>query len=255
MQKTPRKEASSEQRLRSPPRCRRAKETHSTGTRGPLRVGFMFAASLLAACAGQSELKPFPDDWSPLATHSISECPNLQGRYQVLGSDVGLRDVCMRGATDAGYWNCSLRLDEQFRFDDPLPVITIAQPDADALVFAGLNIQGTPVEKRFSRSAGDFRCAGNRAIFTTRGSFFSDENTATGDGALATAGGLLLLRGGVRTLERALSVSTDGALVMNVSVTNTGMLFPIPFHAAFSAWIRWPSLPAPPAALSGRPAP
>lgn len=255
MQEIPHKEALPERRSRSPSRCRRAKETHSAGTRGSIRAGFMFAASLLAACAGQSELKPFPDDWSPLATHSIAECPNLQGRYQVLGSDVGLRDVCMRGAADAGSWNCSRRLDEQFRFDDPLPFIAVTQPDADTLVFAGLNIQGTPVEKRFSRSAGDFRCAGNHVIFTARGSFFSDENTSTGDGALATAGGLLLLRGGVRTLERALSVSTDEALVMNLTVTNTGVLFPIPFHAAFSAWIRWPSLPAPPATVSGRPAP
>lgn len=234
------------QRPRSEPRKFLATRTDSRDNKKmTLRVALpvLMTCCLLSACVGNSIVQPLPTAWGSPSGRMIGECPDIQGTFKSTGIDLGLQEVCRRGVFDAGNWNCSQRLDEQFRLERAVSSVRITQRDPDTVVFSGEDAGGRIVSRKFMRSNGDFVCNEKGLIFSSRGSFFSDENTkeGAGDSMLATAGGLLLLRGGVRTLEKTLYTSGDGDLIMNISLTNSGIIFPIPFNANFTAWVRWPA--------------
>lgn len=198
-------------------------------------------------------LQPPPAAWDAPSGRTVGSCPQIRGTFASEGLETGLQDLCRRGAGDAGRWNCSHRLDEQFRFPRPAATVSILQPDADTVILQGRDAAGVIVETPFSRSRGDFACDAGRLIFATRQSLFAggDSEGARAESALATLGGLMVLRGGVRILERRLHVSQEGHLVMNIMLTNAGVIFPFPFRASFSAWLKWPA--APPDAVPATP--
>ncbi len=172
------------------------------------RVVFSVLATccLLSACVGNSIVQPLPTAWGSPSGRIVGECPDIQGTFKSTGVDVGLQEICPRGVSDAGNWNCSQRLDEQFRLDRSVSLVRITQRDPDTVVFSGEDLEGRIVSKKFIRSNGDFVCNGKGLVFTSRGSLFSDENTqeASGESTLATEGGLMILRGGIRTLEKTI---------------------------------------------------
>lgn len=198
---------------------------------------------LLSACVGNNIVQPLPTTWGVPSGRLVGECPDIQGSYQSAGIDVGLQEICSRGVADAGNWNCSRRLDEQFRLERPVSLVRITQRDENTVVLSGEDSEGSVISKNFTRSKGDFSCNPRGLIFKSSGSLFSEENTPEtgGESTLATVGGLMILRGGIRTLEKTLYASEDGALIMNVSLTNAGIIFPVPFHANFTAWLQWPA--------------
>lgn len=203
----------------------------------------LLVSGLVAGCVGRSDLRPLPPDWGALSGRSLGMCPDLRGTFRAEGVEAGLQEICPRGVADAGQWHCSRRLDEQFRFERPATQVRIDQTDADSIALTAIGPEGAQGTRTFSRSRGDYACEAGGLVFRSTGSFFSDENTQSGPGesAMATIGGLMILRGGVRTLEKALYVSELGELVMNVTVTNAGVIFPLPFRASFSAWVKWPA--------------
>jgi len=205
----------------------------------------LIAPSLLAGCVGNSILRPLPNDWAAPSGRVVGMCPDLRGTFLSEGLEAGLQEICPRGVADAGRWNCSRRLDEQFGLERPATHVRIDQADADSLAFTAIDAQGTQTTRTFSRTRGDYSCEASRLVFRSTGSFFSDENAQSdpGESAMATIGGLMILRGGVRTLEKTLYVSDLGELVMNVTVTNAGVIFPLPFRASFSAWVKWRGAP------------
>lgn len=199
------------------------------------------AGCLVTGCIGTSILLPAPSTWGVPSGRTLGACPDVRGTFRSEGIEFGLKDICVRGVSAAGSWNCSHRLDEQFRMERHVPQVTITQSDADTIVFSGTDAEGRISTRKFSRSQGDFVCDTRGLTFTSSGSFFSDANRqeAPGEAAMATLGGLMILRGGMRSLEKTIYVSDTGNLIMNISVTNAGVIFPFPFRASFSAWLQW----------------
>lgn len=72
--------------------------------------------------------------------------------------------------------------------------------------------------------------------------------------AFAVISDAFFATGGIQTLKRSFSRSTDGSLLMHVERTTHGVFFAFPVNMDYSTWVTWLPEPLnenPPAAMEG----
>jgi len=198
----------------------------------------------ISACVGVDSIQAYPDGWAEITAPQIGDCPQLTGTYSVAGLRKGMDDRCGKQPGNKRFddtgWDCSIRLEDASTLGQQVDRITLSQPDSKTLIILGEASDGRRTVRTLHRDAGNFTCETPGLVISKTVSLFGGE-----DDALATIGGLMVLRGGTSRLDKVFSIAADGSLLMNVSERNQGIFFPFMFSATFSAWVQWPKERAP----------
>jgi len=200
---------------------------------------------LIGGCV-RNTIASYPDQWPPQVVVSQAQCPRLAGRYHNAGEMApGTRVSCgsnrflMRAE-----WRCDTSLSRDLAEVESNEWVELRQPDADTLVI----VSSDPVVdvKELHRSRGDFTCSARGLQRTLHASILSMGTNAPTSVPLAAFNGLNTLggiatqaSGGVRTLKRSFKTTADGSLIMDVSVSETGLFFLIPAHLKDETFVRW----------------
>ena len=202
-------------------------------------------AVLMGGCVRQTALT-YPEGWSqPLS--SRGECPHLAGRYVNAGELASgtAPALCSVGRyRRRGEWHCDTSLSRNLADIESGGWMQVRQPDDDTLVIVSSN--PTVDVKTLHRSAGDFSCSAGaleRRLHASLMSLGTDAAHSSvplaGYNGLGTAYGAALGTGGVRTLTRRFRTAADGALIMEVSRSESGLTLLIPFHFQDETFVRW----------------
>jgi len=202
------------------------------------------ALALLVSGCVRNTTATYPDQWSPRAAAAPTVCPVLAGRYHDVG-ELAHGTPCSHTRTPGrGQYRCDTSLSRNLADARAGAWVELRQPDADTLLI--ISSDPTVDVKEMHRSRGDFTCSAHGLERHLHASVSS-----IGDNSRSSAG-LVVLNGmgtafnavsagflGMRSLTRSFTTTDDGALIMDVSVSETGVVLLIPFHMKDEGYVRW----------------
>jgi len=222
-------------------------------------IVYLFALILLPSLAGcfKTDIKPYPSNWSPVATIPAGQCPNIAGEYENNGDwNVDSRS-CGRKYPPKTAWNCDSSLAgnlvkmkafewSELSYSRNFMRVKLQQPDPDTLAVY-IPSEGSP-PKIFKRSQGDFDCDDSGLKFSMTGSTFSAEESSNARDIVIITGELLLYAAvGIDSTERVFRPLQDGSLSMEATESNWAtFLVLFNFHFKRNAFVRWERYQPPP---------
>jgi hypothetical protein len=215
-------------------------------------------ALLLSGCV-RSTTATYPDQWSPRAATAAAACPALAGRYHDQG-EVAHGTTCRQSRTPGrGEYRCDTSLSRNIAEVTAGDWVELRQPDADTLLI--VSSDPTIDVKELHRSRGDFSCSAQGLERHLHASLSSIGDNSRSSAGLAVYNGMGTAFNaasagflGVRSLTRTFTTTADGSLIMDVSVSETGVVLLIPFHMKDEGYVRWSRVEAPAVDAAGSPA-
>jgi hypothetical protein len=222
-------------------------------------AGCVAVAVMLGGCVRTTK-STLPDNWSAAKANTAvripagvrSECPTLAGRYGNAGEmavqtpavGCGSHKYRMRAE-----WQCDVSLARDIAdLDGRREWVELRQPDQDTLQI--VSSDPAVAVKELHRSHGDFTCTAHGLERTIHASMMSmGDNSASPSIGMDAFNGMGTAFGaaaygsiGLRTLTRSFNIAADGALVMDVSESQGGLLLLIPHYIKTETYVRWPRL-------------
>jgi hypothetical protein len=219
----------------------------------PCSWGIGVALAFLMSGCVRNTITSYPADWSARTAVSKKECPHIAGRYQDTGEIASgtPSSSCRAGRTRLrGEWRCETSLSRNVAEIGSGGWVELRQPDANTLMI----VSSDPAVdvKVMHRSEGDFTCSARGLERRLHASLMSAGSNAPSSVPLAAFNGMGTLinmasagSAGVRTLTRTFRTASDGALIMDVSESESGLVVLIPAHLKDETFVRWSRIEPP----------
>lgn len=219
-----------------------------------LVIRHLFALILLpslAGCFARTDIRPYPETWTPVATVAARQCPDISGEYENFGDGEWNHWHCGTGKyPPKAAWNCDTSLagnlvkmkavdTSELSSARSVQRVKLQQPDPDTLEVYLSPEDSQP--KIFKRSQGDFDCDSSSLKFSMTGSAFSSEESSTVRNITVATGVLALYAAvGIDSTERVFRPLQDGSLSMEATQSDwgTALVF-FNFHTKFNGFVRW----------------